>query len=460
VGLRANSANRTSDIGLDCMPHPLIIIGAGWAGLAAAARAITDGHNVIVLEERPYIGGRARSFVDATTGETIDNGQHLLMGCYREVLRMLNVAGTTHLLAQQKALRVEFKDISGEHATLDASILQGKAGVALGILRLRGLSLAERLGILRVSLRIMRGKASGNGQTCGEFLRNEAQSARAILRFWEPVILATLNASVDVAAASLLVTVMKLAFFGGSLADSTMLIPRCGLAELVHPLSEVIQTTGGSILTSMSAEEIVVANGVATAVRLQNGTLQPCSNVIIAVPPYALARLLKPEVVPQVCTSLRYSPIVSVYLWFNQQIESAGFMSMLGTTTQWVFNRRVLARADAAVERAFPGHLALTVSAGDEIVSMDGFQIVERCMQELHAILPGMQQAELLHHVVIKEKRATPCITPQVEAMREAVPLPYANVALAGDWTGTGLPATLEGAARSGVAAYEALMAS
>ncbi len=440
------------------MTLPLVIIGAGWAGLAAAARAARSGRRVVLVDEHPYVGGRARSFAEATTGEIIDNGQHLLMGCYHEVLAMLDVAGTAPLLRRQKALQVHFADAAGGHAVLDASMLPGAAGVALGILRLGGLSIADRLGIARLAWRIQRGAVAVAGKTCHEFLTQERQSQRAIERFWEPVVLATLNASVHEAAASLLDAVMRLAFMGSSPQDSTMLLPECGLSDLVEPLVDVVHNSGGTVLLSTSVQSLAIENGLAIGVHLSDGTTIACDGVICAIPPYALQRLLPSTHVPAVCSAITYSPIVSVYLWYDADVVPWTFAALLGTQTQWVFNRRRIGKSADQVVRDYPGHLACTVSAAGALAKQTAADVIAQCDADLRRVLPSMQRTSLVHGIVIKERRATPCITPQIEAMRPAVARPYANVVLAGDWTGTGLPATLEGAARSGVLAYEALV--
>jgi len=440
------------------MTLPLVIIGAGWAGLAAAARAARSGRRVVLIDEHPYVGGRARSFAEATTGEIIDNGQHLLMGCYHEVLAMLDVAGTTRLLRRQKALRVHFGDAAGNHSVLDASMLPGAAGVALGIVRLGGLSLADRLGIARLAWRIRRGAVAVAGKTCHAFLTEERQSHRAIERFWEPIVLATLNASVHEAAASLLDAVMRLAFMGNSPQDSAMLLPECGLSDLVEPLVEVVRKCGGTVLLSTSVQSFEIDNNRAVGIHLSDGTTIACDGVICAIPPYALMRLLPSTHVPAVCSAISYSPIVSVYLWYDADVVPWTFAALLGTQTQWVFNRRKIGQADDEVVRTYPGHLACTVSAAGAMATQAAADVVAQCDADLRRVLPSMQSTRLLHGIVIKERRATPCITPQIEAMRPAVARPYANVVLAGDWTGTGLPATLEGAARSGVLAYNALV--
>lgn len=432
----------------------ILVVGGGWAGIAAAVKAASSGWHVTMVEERPYLGGRARSFVDKVTGDVIDNGQHVLMGCYAAMMSTLRALGTDSLLHRQKALRVAFVDKCGRDV-LDASILPGKAGVALGLLRLSKLSWADLLPILRLATAMQWGRATGHGQTCLELLRRYGQTERAIRRFWEPIILATVNAPLDKADASLLVTVMNRAFFGSGRDDSRIYIPADGLSALVEPLPRLLASHGGSVHCSTSVEHLL-SDGASVRATFSNGRDAVFDAAIVACQPPAVERLF-PGLLPEMVGSMDFSPIVSVYLWYDGAWCDVDFAATLGTTTQWVFNRRALGRSNPDVERQYPGHVALTISAGSALVAHSQEDIVAACDAELRQLFPAMEGARCLHSIVIKEKRATFLATPQVNPLRALVQGPFPNVAIAGDWTNTGLPATLEGAAYSGIQAVERL---
>lgn len=427
-----------------------LVIGGGWAGISAAMEAVRLGWEVELVEERPYLGGRARSFVDRTTGDVIDNGQHVMMGCYRELLRVMDDLGTGHLLEWQQALGVSFVDTDGPCDVLDASRLPGRLGLVLGVLRLRRLSLAARLSLLRMSTLILIRPDLGRGMSCADLLRQQRQPDELIRRFWEPLVLATLNAPVAVASAELLVAVMRQAFLG-SRADATLLIPTGGLSDLIEPLPVWFKARGGNLRLSTSADRLIVVDDRVRSVVLSDGALIEPDVVIATLPQRALQRLLwQSGVEADMPPTPSSSPIVSVYLWYDRQWMSSDFAAALGTTVQWVFNKHRLAR----------GLVALTVSAAADIVDAPSGDIVVRCDAELRTLFGGdMQQTSLLHGIVIKEKQATPCITPddQVRRMQTSDLCSVAeNLFIAGDWTQTHLPATLEGAARSGVAAIYA----
>ncbi|MBC8124747.1 MAG: FAD-dependent oxidoreductase [Candidatus Kapabacteria bacterium] len=422
----------------------ILVIGGGWSGIAAAIEATKRGATVMLVEERQYLGGRARSFVDRTSGDEIDNGQHVMMGCYHALLNVVRELGTEHLLERQKSLRVAFADASTRVDSLDASALPGKYGVGFGLIRLRGMSVFSRLQALRLALFISFGWASGKGLTCSEFLRAHGQTADAVKRFWEPVVLATINAPLSTASAELLVVVMRLAFLGPR-EDSQILIPTVGLSQLISPFRKWLEDRGGSCTTGTSVETLEIVEGKVRSVQLSNDTSVEVDRVVSCIPQRALHRLLTGSGMNPIREKpTPSSPIISVYLWYCKQWMPTDFVAALGTTVQWVFDKH----------RIKAGLVAVTVSAGYGIVTENSEDIVALCDAELRTLFPQMSTVVLERGVVIKEKHATPLLTPEMVEERPATTEltgVASNLFLAGDWTATGLPATLEGAARSGV---------
>ncbi|HRK04650.1 MAG TPA: hydroxysqualene dehydroxylase HpnE [Chlorobiota bacterium] len=453
-------------------PH-IVVAGAGWAGISAAIHAVRRGARVTLVEERPYVGGRARSVLDKTANVMVDNGQHVMMGCYSDVLTVLNELGTTNFLERQRALQVIFAERGGTTAKLDASALPGKLGVVYGLLKMSGLSFAAKRDIIRLMVRIQRRVVQGSGRTCYELLRDEQQREAAITRFWEPVVLATLNMSVRSADADLLLTVMARAFLG-SRDDAAMLIPRQGLSDLIDPIGPWLQRHGSVMQLSTSVDRLHTlpettttdASTHSTTLRvnrvvISDGTELDVDGVILAVPRKALDRLLQNSSIPiEFPDPPAQSPIVSVYLHYDRPWMPTDFAACLGTTIQWVFDKR----------RQRPGTVALTVSAGDNIVAATSDDIIKLADRELRDVFSQhMSAVQLTSGLVIKEKTATPAFTPVTARQRppgDALRNPgirrmnnaVNNVSLAGDWLDTGLPATLEGAALSGRRAVEILL--
>lgn len=430
--------------------------------MAAAAKLALHGRRVVVAEPRAYLGGRARSFADRETGEIIDNGQHLLMGCYKHTLALLHTLGTEHLLSAQPRMRVDFVDPDGRVHVFDTSHLPGKAGTALGLSRLSGLTIADKLRALRFALMVEYGIARAGAESVQSFLERYGQSHRIITRFWEPIVLATLNAPTREASAQLLVEVLKRAIFADA-RSSQLLFPAAGLSELTAPFPAWIAQRGGSVLHE-PVDVILIDKGKVRGVSTPSGTIEaPC--VISCVPPRALARLLASSSadigsIAGVLPHISYSPIVSVYLWFDRNFLDGSFYAMLGTTVQWVFNRRLLCSTAEDIRSRYPGHIALTVSAADTLATEQAGDVVQVCISELERAFPAARGARLLHAQVIKEKQATLRATPETNAMRPGAHTAIAGLFLSGDWTNTGLPATIEGASQSGAEAAQAALYS
>ncbi|MBI3259860.1 MAG: FAD-dependent oxidoreductase [Ignavibacteriae bacterium] len=436
--------------------YDCIIIGAGTAGIAAAVELSKAGKRVLILESKNYTGGRARSFEDTVTGEIIDNGQHVLMGCYSSLLSIFKELATDNLLIRQNTLTVNFIDSDGKKDILKTSTLPGKAGVILGILNLKQISLKSKFCALELALRIQIGNVKTENLTTQDFLKKYRQSKEIIERFWEPIILATLNSSSNQASASLFVEVLKRAFFAGKDA-SQILIPSVGLSELFTPFPEWILRHGGKIHLGTSVEALEIRNGQIAGVLSSKGEKFEAKTIISALPPKQLLRILPKELQSHPkFTPLhvyQFSPIVSIYLWFDLAWCDIDFAAMLGTTIQWIFNRRKIAPSSNTSVEKFPGHISLTVSAGNILVDTHPEEVVKLCLEELKRAFPKASDAKLISWKVIKEKSATFLATPAMELLRLQAQTFIPNLFLAGDWTSTSLPATLEGAAQSGIVA-------
>ena len=441
------------------MKH-ILVIGGGWAGIAASITAARLGCSVLLVDERQYLGGRSRSFIESITGEEIDNGQHLMMGAYHTTRDLVKELGTEHLLEMQSSLRVPFVDTEGQVDVLDAYKYNGPFGMAWGIWNMEHLKTVDRLSILFLAVRFRLGLVKARHRTCLQLLTNEGQTKRAVKRFWEPIVLATLNASLEEASAELLIAVMRLSFLGAD-EDSRLLIPLTGLSHLVDPLPQWLAKNDSTVRLSTRCEGFEIKDGKIKQAQLNDGSVVDVDGVVSCIPEKALRRLLGDDVDSPLAAGdyqpATSSPIVSVYLWYDRPWMDEPFMATLGTTVQWVFNRRRLLEFESVGTRArFPGHVSLTISAGSELAKRSQEEIIEQCDKELRSLFGEMQSANLLHGIVIKEKAATPLIQPGTSRpqLNSFVNI-ASNLAIAGDWTDTGLPATIEGAAQSGVRGAE-----
>jgi squalene-associated FAD-dependent desaturase len=414
------------------------------------------GFEVMLVERRNHLGGRAYSFIDAKTGDVVDNGQHLFMGCYRQTISFLQKIHRLDRLKFQDRPRVDFLDSNGL-ASFDCPPFPAPFHVLAGLLKMKGIGLGDKLRALNIGRAIRRNGAQPlNGLTVDQWLDKLGQSAQIKRRFWNPMVIATLNQSPDIASAQMLRVVLQEAF-GGSSKDSSIGISRVGLSDLyTDGAQEFISARGGTVKTGAQVRRLVEEGGVITALELRDSQRIQGDFFIAAVPPDALLQLL-PEQLKQTefaaLTALDSSPIVSINLWFDRQIIDREFVGLLGTRSQWIFNKNLILQPSEAKTN----QVAVIISAARELVEWTRENLVEMAVSELHQLLPVSRRATLLHSVIVKERDATLSHTVGSDNLRPAARTSIPNLILAGDWTNTGLPATIESAVTSGNIAAAAI---
>jgi squalene-associated FAD-dependent desaturase len=321
-----------------------------------------------------------------------------------------------------------------------------------GIARYRLLSVAERGRALYAGARLMtlrrRGDARLATATVEELLIQLGQTAHARESFWNPVIVATLNEDPARAAAAPFVEVLARAFFR-SRADSQFVLPKVGLSDLyTDDARRVIEAAGGQVETSAQATGIAVRDDRVAGVVLRDGRELEADACIAAVPPRALTSLL-PDTV-RVHPPLETSPIVSTHLWFDRPVLQGDFLGLIGTTTQWAFNRT---RLTGIPEPDGGQSVSAVISAGRDVVDWDVQRVADTVVGDLRALVPAARTAGLRRAVVVKEKQATMACTPDAERLRPASQSGLRGLVFAGDWIATGLPPTIESAVESGARA-------
>jgi hydroxysqualene dehydroxylase len=426
----------------------VIIIGGGFAGLTAGVELGERGHEVTLLERRNHLGGRAYSFTDPITGDSVDNGQHLFMGCYANTLDFLKKIGCLDKLRFQEHTQIDFLDAINGLDSFACPALPAPLHVLAGLFRLKGLSLGDKIRALQLGS-TLRGKAKTNGAlTVADWLKKLKQSDNINERFWHPVVVATLNESPDVASARMLIKVLQEAF-GSGRRDSAIGISSVGLSELyTNGAKEFIESHGGKIRTSARVKNLVVGEGKATAIELQNGERLEADYVISATPPNVLREMLDGEFRKKefaYLEKLTSSAIVSINLWFDRPVTERKFIGLIGTEVQWLFNKDAISES-----RKNSNHLALIISAANQYVGLTKHQLVDLALRDLHRLLPQSLEAKLLHSTIVKERDATISHTVESDTLRPNAQTSIANFILAGDWTNTGLPATIESAVLSG----------
>ncbi|HET7100468.1 MAG TPA: hydroxysqualene dehydroxylase HpnE [Terriglobia bacterium] len=445
------------------MPEDILIIGGGLAGLAAGVALAEADCRVRLLEQKPYLGGRARSFRDAATGSIVDNGQHLFMGCYHSTLKFLDAIGTSHTVTFDPQLHVRFLDADGNLSELRCPAFPAPWHLLAGVCLSDSFTFGEKMDVLRMgrALRAAKRATEEPGAldrlTVEQWLSSLGQRESLRRNFWDLLCIAAMNEDPQIASALLFHRVLRLALFSSPL-DSRLGIPRTGLSDCyTDAAARAITGRGGSVELRRDVRTLLISNGECRGVKLVDGATVESQTVLSAVPWNVLPGLLPEDTVASSffsrVLSLRPAPIISLYLWFDRPVTELEFVGLRGTTIQWLFNKgRILGNGE--------NYVSLVLSGAHDHVARSKEDLLETALRELRSLLPGMQDARLMHSLVIKERFATfsPCVG--VDAFRPPAVTPVRGLYLAGDWTDTSLPATIEGAVQSGYTAAEAILHS
>jgi squalene-associated FAD-dependent desaturase len=443
-------------------PPRVAIAGGGLAGIAAACELADAGYRVLLVERRPYLGGRTFSFVDSETGCDVDNGQHVFMRCCTAYLAFLAKLGALPGTSVQEHLRVPVLDRRGRRATIYAVGLPHPFHLLPSFLGYRHLSWTDKARVAYVLLRIYMTDEEDwrreDGRSFRAWLRAHGQSPAAIGRLWEPIILATCNNGTAKVSAGQGLMVIKT----GLLADShgaDLGLPRTGLSELLaEEASAYLAARGAELLLGRSVVALDCKGGRAVALRLADGSLLPADGFISALPFHRLLPVLPSDLRESPffhrAAGLETAPIVNVNLWYDRPVMEDEFLAFLDSPVQWVFNKgRLLGRREGA-------YLDVSISGAHEYFAMSKAELQALVTRELAALLPQTSQARLVRCLIIKERHATFVPAPGAMALRLPHATPVPNLFLAGEWTDTGWPSTMESAVRSGLAAAHALMQS
>jgi squalene-associated FAD-dependent desaturase len=433
---------------------PDVIIGGGVAGIAAALRLADAGREVTLVESRPRLGGAACSF--PREGLRVDNGQHVFLRCCTEYRAFLDRIGATELTSMQPHLDIPVLAPDGRRAALrrtprvPAPLHLGAALTRYGLL-----SWPDRLRAGRAVLALLRTDPADprvDAQSFGAFLRAHGQSDAAIERLWAIVGTATLNAVPDDASLALAAKVFR-----------TGLLTHADAADVGYataPLGELHHTAARRALAAAGVE-VLLRHRVRTArpgrvvVQTSRGEREfSADGIVLAVPPPALT--IAPDLPDRGYERLGGSPIVNVHVIYDRAVTDLPFAAAVGSPVQWVFDRTEPSGIRGRAPNA--QYVAVTVSAADDLVDVPAREVVARFTAALGELLPAAARANVLDAFVTRERRATFRQAPGTAAYRPGPDSGVPGIALAGAWSATGWPDTMESAARSGNRAAQFLL--
>jgi squalene-associated FAD-dependent desaturase len=439
-------------------PFRVAIVGGGLAGLAAAVALADCGLAIELFEAKRRLGGRAGSYFDRESGEWIDHCQHVAMGCCTNYLDFCQRTGIADLFERYN--RLTFFGPDGRRSEFAASNwLPPPLHLAPALLGLQHLSLREKIAIARALWRLVRMPAddNANSPTVLAWLTAQDHPPRAIERFWQVVLVSALGESLDRASLAAARKVFVDGFLGHRNA-SDILVPRVSLAELYDQrVADWLRSKNVAVHLESPIEQIVGSDQAVTALRFADGNERPFDAVILGVPWRMAAELLAPAVRGRVPTlakaaTLPSAPISAVHLWWDRPITDLPHAVLVGRLSQWVFQR-------SSGNDAGTAYYQVVISASHDLAERDRQLVIEEVLADLRAVFPAATAARLVRSKLITEPAAVFSVRPGIDAERPPTQTPIPNLILAGDWTRTGWPATMEGAVRSGYSAAEGVLA-
>ena len=428
--------------------------------MAAAWRLTAQGHRVTLVERRPYLGGRAYSFIDKETNTQVDNGQHVFLGCCTSYIRFLREVGTLELTHRQPALSVEVRNGQGRRGVLRSLPLPPPLHLLPSLLRYPHIGWREKLRAVPALLKLwripFRDRPELEQESFYDWLRRNGQSDHAIDNFWDLITVPTLNDSARNASAAMGIMVFQI----GLLRDrhgADVGYARTGLSEVMGTAVEQrLRERGANLLLGRTVSRLLTDDALSvTGVELTGVERLEADWYISALPSDVLMDVLPPAVreLPEFAPAANHtwSPIVDLHIWYDRPVADFEFAAFVESPVQWVFNKsRIMGQEDGSEQ-----YLCVSLSGAWEFWPKSKQELHELFTQELERLLPRAREANIVRFLVVKEQKATFRSLPNTSAYRLPAETPLANFFLAGDWTDTGWPATMESAVRSGETAAE-----
>src|SRR5579864_4521720 len=445
-------------------PPTVAIAGGGLAGLAAACALSDNGFRVTLFEKRPFLGGRASSWEHPGTGEVVDNCQHVLFRVCTNLIEFYQRIGVANQIRWYDEMT--FIEPGGRTSTMKSSALPAPLHTAPSFFHFPFLSAADKLAIARALVPLTLTTQRDTGESFEQWLERHGQTQRAVDRFWKPILVSALSEHLDRISISYAVQVVRESM--KSPEARQMGVPTIPLTDLYNAAGDYIGARGGE-LRMRSSVETFRAEASQVRVQLTDKSGESCAEsasafdyLVLALPFDGLDRVLPQDSESNPLRAMlghfEPCPITGIHLWFDRQISDLDHAVLLDRTIQWMFHKSRLQPIRAQLGEGDVGsYIELVVSASKSLIEKSRSEIVDLVLSEVREFFPAAREAKLVKSTVIKEIHAVYSPCPGIDAYRPPATTVWPRVFLAGDWTATAWPATMEGAVRSGYLAAEAL---
>jgi zeta-carotene desaturase len=448
------------------LERSVTVIGGGVAGMSAACALAEAGLRVQLVERRGYLGGRASSYLHPGVNEVIDNCQHVIFRCCTNILGFysrIGVAERIHWTSEMTMIEPGGRRSALGPSGLGPITLPAPLHGAPSFLFAKVFSFQDKVALARAMRAMMRPEAmEDTGESLGDWLRRHKQTEGALNRFWRLTIASALNADLDSISVPYATKIIREGFLnsapGGSMGMSS--VP---LSQLYDGALEFLETRGSSVLLNTNVEAPAWDEETSQwTLSTRNGPLIS-DFLVLALPFEATSKLLQhmppddgAEALAAQLGRHQHWPICSVHLWFDREITDLDHAVLLDREIHWMYNKSRL----QPWRKGNGSYLELVVSASREFAKLTREQAIDKAVKELAEFFPAVAAAKLEKAALVKEMRATFGVPPGIDASRPTSVSPWPNCFLAGDWTATGWPSTMESAARSGHLAAEAVCAA
>ena len=441
------------------------VAGGGLAGLAAACALSDAGFRVTLFEKRPFLGGRASSWEHPGTGEVVDNCQHVLFRLCTNLMEFYHRIGVDDQIRWYDEMT--FIEPGGRISVMKSSPLPAPLHTAPSFWQFKFLSTADKLSIARALIPLTLTEQRDNGQSFQHWLDQQGQTKHAVERFWRPILVSALSEDLDLISISAAGQVVRMSMM--SPAARHMGVPTVPLTDLYNKAGDYVRARGGTLhfrrpVEAFAADTSQVRVRVRGKEEDQGASQDEAFDyLVVALPFDALDRVLPDAAesapIREQITHFETAPITGIHLWFDRQISDLDHAVLLDRTIQWMFHKSRLQPIRTQATNGAPAgsYIELVVSSSKTLIDKSRAEIVDLALAEVREFFPAAREATLVKSTVIKELNATYSPRPGIDAHRPAAATAWPRVFLAGDWTATGWPATMEGAVRSGYIAAEAI---